>query len=933
MWVGGAIEDYLLDWVITPKPIAVPAFISSFDYDGDEKVAVNVPADAKYTVTGHKGTGAGDYEAIAKLTDAKNYVWKAPGNGNKDYKMPWAINPVGMPKPSAIEDQTYTSQAIEPRVYMFDKNDKQLQPGQDFVATYDQDPKVGEKIIDIAGLGNYAGSSQSHSFLVVPVALPAIEEMESLVYTGDALEPGVTMTFGMDKPLVPGKDYTLAYAANQDVGTATVTATGLGNYKDTSAQTFEITPAELPEIKPLEAVDFNGKAYTPDVEMHNANTGRLELDKDYTLAYRDNVNAGTATVTVTGIGNYQNSKEVTFVIKPILMPEIAEIPNLAYTGAALEPEILMKDEATGDLVKDRDFEVVYTNNIDGAMINSKVKDAPFATVTGIGNYKDSLTIEFVIEDTSSPVFNVAEAKESNGMLTITVRDDWGLKSVRVLRNGSTITEEDFSNNSPRVLSYEYKVTFIYPGSYQVFATDLYGHLVNLYNTSGKEEDILKAGRFYGDKDKDGLTDFFETSIGTDPEKPDTDGDGLSDGDEHLIYRTRPLLVDSDGDGLTDYEEVTSGYFNPNAYDTDADGISDTLEAKLREGIAANTHKSSLALELLLNINRTGLKPALSSADQAQHLNDLVSYNLIQLLDKPYEVATERTRVKYSFTGGEGGQKIQAIAGTETMMVKLEPAGTQLAMFEHTLLKFAANEQGKFGMVDALNLNLLTDKDGKPALTLSDEARAGKDTAVVLSDKNGTILLIANWNAAEQKAEEDLILVHVESMTAYRLPGSAGATRFDVSPGGSRVAFLNNGKITLIDLKETDQYILNNKASLIAFTEQEQLIIRLSGGVATLVNQEGQETQTGYEGILYTEQPTNNYRQAVLVQNGIEIPFTFATSTSIATDGRVHMRAAPVKADAEALRPEFNSVRIYASREVNQRLVRAKLMSGILQAAD
>ncbi len=64
-----------------------------------------------------------------------------------------------------------------------------------------------------------------------------------------------------------------------------------------------------------------------------------------------------------------------------------------------------------------------------------------------------------------------------------------------------------------------------------------------------------------DSDKDGLDDLREKEIGTSSIKPDTDGDGLIDGDEVLIWKTDPLNPDTDGDGYLDGLEVKSGY-NP-----------------------------------------------------------------------------------------------------------------------------------------------------------------------------------------------------------------------------------------------------------------------------------------------------------------------------------------------------------------------------------
>lgn len=80
-----------------------------------------------------------------------------------------------------------------------------------------------------------------------------------------------------------------------------------------------------------------------------------------------------------------------------------------------------------------------------------------------------------------------------------------------------------------------------------------------------------------DSDHDGLTNVKEKKIGTDPHNPDTDGDGLTDGEEVNKYGTDPLKKDTDGDGLNDGDEVHSYHTNPLKKDTDGDGLSDGQE--------------------------------------------------------------------------------------------------------------------------------------------------------------------------------------------------------------------------------------------------------------------------------------------------------------------------------------------------------------------
>lgn len=74
-----------------------------------------------------------------------------------------------------------------------------------------------------------------------------------------------------------------------------------------------------------------------------------------------------------------------------------------------------------------------------------------------------------------------------------------------------------------------------------------------------------------DLDEDGLTNIEEYQLGTNPLAPDTDNDGLSDGEE---ITTSPTVADSDGDGLRDGEETSS---DPALADTDGDGFPDNIE--------------------------------------------------------------------------------------------------------------------------------------------------------------------------------------------------------------------------------------------------------------------------------------------------------------------------------------------------------------------
>ena len=69
-----------------------------------------------------------------------------------------------------------------------------------------------------------------------------------------------------------------------------------------------------------------------------------------------------------------------------------------------------------------------------------------------------------------------------------------------------------------------------------------------------------------DQDADNAPDDQEPGLGLDPTNPDTDGDGVADGDEPNIYGTDPLVWDTDGDGVSDGEELFGIFTDPLVWD-------------------------------------------------------------------------------------------------------------------------------------------------------------------------------------------------------------------------------------------------------------------------------------------------------------------------------------------------------------------------------
>ncbi len=99
---------------------------------------------------------------------------------------------------------------------------------------------------------------------------------------------------------------------------------------------------------------------------------------------------------------------------------------------------------------------------------------------------------------------------------------------------------------------------------------------NLPNQINNDQILFGQGV---DLDKDGLDDVREKEIKTNPQNPDSDSDGLSDGDEVIIHKSLPLNSDTDSDGLSDGDEVLIWKTNVLNPDTDGDTYPDGAEVK------------------------------------------------------------------------------------------------------------------------------------------------------------------------------------------------------------------------------------------------------------------------------------------------------------------------------------------------------------------
>ncbi len=156
--------------------------------------------------------------------------------------------------------------------------------------------------------------------------------------------------------------------------------------RDTYTSTASIAGASA-SCSPA-ACTFTGKALKPSVK---ATLGATTLTQgvDFTVAYKNNVNAGTATATITGKGLYTGTKTVSFKINRASLAKAAlgKVANQAYTGKAVKPRPAVKVGST-TLALNRDYTLSYKNSVKAG--------AATVTAKGKGNYAGSKSVKFKI---------------------------------------------------------------------------------------------------------------------------------------------------------------------------------------------------------------------------------------------------------------------------------------------------------------------------------------------------------------------------------------------------------------------------------------------------------------------------------------------------------------------------------------------------------
>lgn len=227
--------------------------------------------------------------------------------------------------------------------------------------------------VNVAGIYDYTGNTVS-PFAVVKY------QLESETY-GD----------GEGQAMMINTDFTLSHENNIDAGAPgadnapTLVITGKGNFTGTATQEFTILAPDVTlTVADIDPIIFAAAPQepTPAVTVTiGTQTVTLVEGVDYTYSYSDNLMIGTATCTVTGMGNYANKTATKdFIIAGDLADAIIQIVdengnaltntdhNLTDDGVEPAIKVYYNGEAIDEKSADADgnptgdYTVAYTNN-------------------------------------------------------------------------------------------------------------------------------------------------------------------------------------------------------------------------------------------------------------------------------------------------------------------------------------------------------------------------------------------------------------------------------------------------------------------------------------------------------------------------------------------------------------------------------------------
>lgn len=331
-----------------------------------------------------------------------------------------------------IANQEYSGDKNEPELVISYMGERLVQ-NVDYSVNYVNNDRVADRADEnapkaiITGMGKYTGTVEQ-TFTILPKTITEeMVETTSLTYDG-SVQDDLKIINGTTQ-LTKGTDYTISFGKQPcNAGTYQAEITGKGNYSGTLRLSVTIGKTTLTDemITVADTVEYTGKALKPQVKV--CVNGRELPAASFSVAYKNNSNAGTAVVTVTGKGGCQGKVQKSFTILPKDISEELSVvvAKATYTGKDLTPSVTVKCDGRS-LRKGTDYTVTYENN-------RMAGENAAVTITGKGNYTGIF----------GQTFTILPKELSSGSVKAEIGYSESGSQVRVLYGKDELSEADCS---------------------------------------------------------------------------------------------------------------------------------------------------------------------------------------------------------------------------------------------------------------------------------------------------------------------------------------------------------------------------------------------------------------------------------------------------------------------------------------------------------
>lgn len=398
----------------TIKPTVTPSSAKGYEvsYSSSDESVVTVNSNGTITK-------AGIGEATITATIAGKYTYNgSPLTASYRVKVPKSINSDDVK--IKFEQYVYYSTKKADIGLVITDGDKTLVEGTDYTVSipddaikpkWSTDGRLYNYTATISGIGNYYGSDYE-AFWIWPKYLSdcrIVLTPESAEYTGGNQKPSVAVYNG-DVLMTAGTDYTVTQNnGGTNRGSYTVRVSAASNsdcYANSGSATFVITEKTITEdmIGDIASSTYDGNAKTPDIIVRNGNVTLIK-NTDYTVEYSNNTNAGKATATITGKGNYKGtvSKDFTISAKPLTDNMVTlNKTSSEFNGENQKPTVTVKDGSR-----------TLNEGVDYTLTNEGGTNAGTYTVSveGKGNYSGTISKDFTItrKALTEDMINISES--------------------------------------------------------------------------------------------------------------------------------------------------------------------------------------------------------------------------------------------------------------------------------------------------------------------------------------------------------------------------------------------------------------------------------------------------------------------------------------------------------------------------------------------